>query len=341
MGQDLDKTLIKLLTAYRDRNFFPSASVRVFNSRETLCTLCLGDARPGTVFDLASLTKIVTATQILFAVQGGILGLEDSPLEFLPDLGAFPLVEERLSTVSVRKLLTHSSGIAPWYPFYAEPGGFAEVLSTALEKTGPVEGVVYSDLNFMLLGKILEALHGMSLEEYLKRNLAALVEPDKMAYRPPGGWDLAPSSFGNPIEEQMCAEGGIEFSRWRPHEPLRGEVNDGNAHYFFKGTAGHAGIFAGAGACEKLCRFYLETELPLFAEAQEEQAPGRGLGWQLGELYPEGCGHTGFTGTSLYISRKRNIGVVALTNRLFYPGPNPNSLNEFRKALHHTVFACI
>jgi CubicO group peptidase (beta-lactamase class C family) len=62
------------------------------------------------------------------------------------------------------------------------------------------------------------------------------------------------------------------------------------------------------------------------------------LGWQTGELYPGGCGHTGFTGTSLYISRKGNIGVAALTNRLFFPGPNPHSLNEFRKALHQAVF---
>ncbi|MDR3172606.1 MAG: serine hydrolase, partial [Treponema sp.] len=153
--------------------------------------------------------------------------------------------------------------------------------------------------------------------------------------------DIAPSGFGNPIEERMCAERGILFSDWRPHEPIRGEVHDGNAHYFFKGVAGHAGIFADAPACEGLCRFYLKTEQPLFIQAQEEQAPGRGLGWQTGELYPEGCGHTGFTGTSLYISRKRDIGVVALTNRLFYPGPNPNSLNEFRKALHHAVLACI
>jgi CubicO group peptidase (beta-lactamase class C family) len=337
----LEKILGELLTEYRDRDFFPSASVRVFNSRGTLCTLCVGDARPGTVFDLASLTKIVTATQILFAVQGGLLGLEDSPLEFLPALAALPLVQERLSGVSIRKLLTHNSGIAPWYPFYAEPGGFAEVLSRALERTGPVEGVAYSDLNFMLLGKILEALYGAALEECLERNLAGLVEPDKMAYRPPPAWDIAPSSFGNPIEERMCAERGIAFSRWRPHEPLRGEVNDGNAHYFFKGAAGHAGIFADAPACEKLCRFYLETGLPLFVEAQQEQAPGRGLGWQLGELYPDGCGHTGFTGTSLYISRERDIGVAALTNRLFYPGPNPHSLNEFRKSLHQAVLACI
>jgi CubicO group peptidase (beta-lactamase class C family) len=201
--------------------------------------------------------------------------------------------------------------------------------------------MVYSDLNFMLLGKVLEALYGMPLEECLMRNLTEPLGLEKMAYHPPSSWDIAPSGFGNPVEEEMCAERGIAFSRWRPHEPIRGEVNDGNAHYFFKGVSGHAGVFADAPACEKFCRFFLETDLPLFVESQEEQAPGRGLGWQTGELYPEGCGHTGFTGTSFYISRKRNIGVAALTNRLFFPGPNPNPINEFRKSLHYAVLACL
>jgi CubicO group peptidase (beta-lactamase class C family) len=338
---DLEKALWDCANDYRARNFFPSASIRVFNARETLAVLCLGDARPDTVFDLASLTKIATAAQVLFAAQGGALGLESPALELLPGLNAYPLVRERLGAVTVRRLLTHSSGLAPWYPFYAETGGFAQVLSIALEKTGPVEGVVYSDLNFMLLGKMLETLHGIPLEDCLQRNLTEALALGKMAYHPPPSWDTAPSSYGNPIEEAMCAERGITFSRWRPHEPLWGEVNDGNAHYFFKGAAGHAGIFADAPACEKLCRFFLETELPLFIEAQEEQAPGRGLGWQVGELYPDGCGHRGFTGTSLYISRRRNIGVAALTNRLFFPEPNPNPADEFRKALHQAVLACV
>jgi CubicO group peptidase (beta-lactamase class C family) len=338
---DMEKKIEKLLKTYRDRNFFPSASVRVFNAGGTLCALSAGDARPDTVFDLASLTKIATATQVLFAVSGGLLRLESPLLDLLPGLCAHPLLEKRLSAVTVGKLLTHNSGIAAWYPFYAETGDFAEVLAKALEKTGPAEGVVYSDLNFMLLGKALEALHGIPLEACLREHLTGPLGLEKMAYRPPAHWDLAPSSFGNPVEEQMCAERGISFSFWRPHEPLRGEVNDGNAHYFFKGAAGHAGLFAGAPACEKLCRFYLTAEEGLFVRAQEEQAPGRGLGWQTGEIYPGGCGHTGFTGTSLYISRKRNIGVAALTNRLFFPGPNPNPLNEFRKALHYAVFACL
>ncbi|MDR2094167.1 MAG: beta-lactamase family protein [Treponema sp.] len=337
----MEKTLRKLVQEYRNRNFFPSASIRVFNTKGTLCALCVGDAGPDTVFDLASLTKIASAAQILFAVFRGLLSLESPVLGLLPALSAYPLLRERLSVVTIRKLLTHSSGIAPWYPFYAEPGGFAEVLSCALEKTGPVEGTVYSDINFMLLGMVLEALYRLPLDQCLKHNLTTPLELGKMAYRPPAAWDTAPSGFGNPIEEDMCAERGIVFSGWRPHEPLRGEAHDGNAYYFFKGIAGHAGLFADALSCEKLCRLYLETDIPLFIEAQKEQAPGRGLGWQVGELYPDGCGHTGFTGTSLYISRKRDIGVAALTNRLFCPAPNPNPLNEFRNSLHRAVLACI
>ena len=136
----------------------------------------------------------------------------------------------------------------------------------------------------------------------------------------------------------MCAERGIAFAGWRPHEPVRGQVNDGNAYYYFGGVAGSAGLFATAGAYEKLGRFFLNAEASLFVESQKEQEPTRGLGWQVGEMYPEGCGHTGFTGTSLYISRKRNLGVVAFTNRLFFPEENPNNPNEFRSALHRAVF---
>lgn len=337
----LHEAVSSLVAAYRDQGFFPFAVIRVFTAEETLCSVTVGDVREGTLYDVASLTKIATATQVLQAVHDGMVCLDSQILDILPALRQDALLDQRLSGVTVYKLLTHTSSIVDWYPFYTVKGDFTQALSAALKQYAPVEGMVYSDLNFMLLGKVLEKLHAMPLEECLRRNLAMPLGLGEMTYCPDPSLDIAPSCFGNPIEEAMCAERGLSFDGWRAHEPVRGQANDGNAHYYFGGVAGSAGIFATADAYQRLCQFHMRTDIPVFTRAQTECAPGRGLGWQLGALYPQGCGHTGFTGTSVYLSRLLNIGVVAFTNRLYYPHPNPNATNAFRLALHEAVVGCL
>ncbi len=322
---------------FSGRGYFPSAVVRVFDREETLLVATIGDARPGTVFDVASLTKIATATQALLLLDKGELRLTADILDCLPELAQDALLKERLTGVTLEKLLTHTSGIVDWYPFYAEKVDFAQVLHTALERYGPVSGMVYSDLNFMLLGKAIERAAGMPLDACLQKLLVEPMGLGRMTYRPDAGWDIAPSCYGNPIEEGMCAERNIAFSGWRPHEPVRGEANDGNAFYYFGGVAGSAGIFADAEAYQRLCQFHMNADSLLLVSAQAERAPTRGLGWQVSDMYPDGCGHTGFTGTSMYLSRPLDIGAVAFTNRLFYKEANPNATNDFRRALHKLV----
>lgn len=322
---------------FAGRGYFPSAVVHVFNRAETLCTAVLGPVTVDTVYDVASVSKIATSTQVLLAIEEGKFRLEDAILDVLPGLSNDALLRERLVGVTVFRLLTHTSTIADWYPFYAETGDFAHVLHIALSRTAPVEGMVYSDLNFMLLGKLLEATYGMPLDQCLQENLVRPLSLGRMTYHPSSDWDIAPSCYGNPIEEEMCRERGISFAGWRPHEPVIGQANDGNAYYYYGGVAGSAGVFADAAAYENLCRFYMNTDSPLLLSAQEEHAPTRGLGLQVSDMYPEGCGHTGFTGTSIYFSRKLNIGVVAFTNRLFFKEKNTNMTNDFRRALHRAV----
>lgn len=334
----LQKTVEAILADYHRQGYFPSGVVRVFSATETLCEACIGGVTQDTVFDVASLTKIATATQILLLMDQGKLSLEDDILTRLPQLAEDALLRSRLAKVTLRQLLTHTSGIVDWYPFYAEKGSFAQVLSIALSRYGPVEGMVYSDPNFMLLGKVLEATAGQPLDVALGGSLVQPYSLGRMTYHPDPAWDIAPSSYGNPIEEDMCRQRGIAFSGWREHTPLRAEANDGNAYYYFDGVAGSAGIFADAAAYQKLCQLYLTTPSPLLLRSQEKWAPTRGLGWQRGPMYPDGCGHTGFTGTSLYLSRSAGLGVVAFTNRLFYEAPNPHPTNDFRSALHHAVF---
>jgi len=337
----LQGAVVSLLREYQERGYFPSASVRVFNGERTIAAATVGDAGPESVFDVASLTKIATATLVFFLIEQGALRLQDPIMDYLPELADGPLLRERLGAVTLEKLLTHTSGLVDWYPFYAEAGDFAKILHIALTRYEPVKGDLYSDLNFMLLGKAVERVTGMPLDETLQTSLVGPLGLGRMAFKPDPCWDIVPSCYGNPIEEAMCAERGITFTGWRAHEPVRGEANDGNAFYFFQGVAGSAGIFAEPTAYQRLCQHYLTADSPLLTAAQSARAAARGLGFQAGELYPEGCGHTGFTGTSLYISRKLNIGVVAFTNRLFYRTPNPNPTNDFRFALHHAVAAVL
>lgn len=328
----------RVLGAYHAKGFFPSAAVRVFSSDRTICTASIGGAQDDTVFDVASLTKIATTTMVLQLISQGKLALDDSILNLLPSLSRYELLKQRLAGVTIYALLTHTSGIVDWYPFYAEKGNaFEEVLTIALTRYGPVQGMVYSDLNFMLLGKVIEACHGKTLDACLAEHLVMPHGLGRMTYRADPAWDIAPSSYGNPIEEVMCAERGIVFDGWRPHTSIRGEANDGNAYYYFDGVAGSAGIFASPEAYERLCRLYLNTDDETLIVSQREHEPTRGLGWQTGEMYPQGCGHTGFTGTSIYISRELNIGVVAFANRLLMDTPHVGGINEFRAALHKAV----
>ncbi len=332
------QTAVDTITeAYRQRGYFPSAAVAVFTPEQTLYRASYGGVTMDTLFDVASLTKIATATQVLLLIKQGKFALEDPIVRLLPQAAARPVISERLKDVTVKKLLTHTSGIVDWYPFYAAAGGFYNVLEKVLPLYEVRQGVEYSDINFMLLGLLVEEAMGLPLTECLRENLSAPLSLSRFCYCPDPSLSIAPSCYGNPIEEEMCRERGIAFSGWRTHEAVCGQVNDGNAYYFFNGVAGHAGLFADVEAYESLCRLYMNTGSPLLQEAMEEQAPGRGLGFGLGNMYPKGCGHTGFTGTAVYLSRALGIGVVAFTNRLFFPHKNPNSTQEYRRALFGAV----
>ena len=339
----LQREIEDITERYRAAGYFPSACVRVFNKRETLACACVGEAREDSLFDAASLTKIATSLQILRLISNGVLSLDEEILSALPGLREDAFLRKRLAGVTLRRLLTHTSSLPDWYPFYTlENRDFFTGLSYVLSHTEGTEGMVYSDLNFMLLGKVLEQARRKPLEKCLREDLVLPLGLGNMTYLPDQCLPIVPSSYGNPIEERMCRERNLAFASFRPvSRPVRGEVNDGNAHYYFGGVSGHAGIFADAAAWERLCRFCMNSGDPLIIAAQKEQpvAPGRGLGFQTGMSYPHGCGHTGFTGTGIYFSSSHDVGVVSLTNRLFYPKENPNATWEFRRALHEAVFA--
>lgn len=321
---------------FHARGYYPSAVCQVFNARETLCRFAVGEAREDSWFDLASVSKIVCATMLFSLMDEGRLSPEDEALPYLE--GAGEATHARLAGVTLRSLLTHTSGIVPWYPFYADGRPFFASLEHVLATTPVEKGMAYSDLNFMLLGLIFSRVSGLSLREGLERYLRRDLGVCEMAYGPVEASLCVPSCFGNQIEKEMCRERGMRFDGWREDGvPVRGTCNDGNAFYYWHGASGHAGVFATADALTRLCQFYMNTEKPAFVRAMEEDVCGRGLAFAKGDVFPDGCGHSGFTGTSIYFSRAHNIGAVLLTNRLCRTSSAPANMQDARRALHNAL----
>ncbi len=339
---DLEKHVVSLVSRYREAGYFPTCSLRIFTEKACIFEHHQGVENAFQLYDVASLTKIATSTQILQLIEQGRLHLKDELPVLFPEIRASDFLNERLRNVTLFRLLTHTSGLPAWYPFYSLELDFYPALEHVLKVCSRTSGVVYSDLNFMLLGKLLERMYDLPLADCLEQNLVRPLGLGSMLYRPsPERSDLVPSDYGNGIEEGMCEERNISFAHFRPHCPVPGNVNDGNSHYYFHDVAGHAGVFADTRSYMLLCQMYMNAKSGIFADAQKTQStsPGRGLGFQTTVMYPHGCGHLGFTGTSLYFSSERHIGVVAMTNRLCYPHDNPNPVNDFRRVLHELVFA--
>ncbi len=329
-----------ILEHYLHLGYYPSAVCRVFGPEETLFSCTVGDAGDNSWYDLASVSKIVLTTMLLSVMEAEKI-LPDTPvLRFLPQSTLGPAARSRLDGLSLQQLLTHTSGIVPWFPFYADGfrnrpflDGLDEVLST----TPKEEGVSYSDLNFMLLAEVLCRCTGLPLREALETFIRCGLHVEEIAYSPVEPSLCVPGCFDNCIEKKMVAERHLTFSDWRPDGvPVLGECNDGNAFYYWGGASGHAGLFATAKALETLCQLYLTTDRPLFLQAMQEHAPGRGLGFDTGPTYPDGCGHSCFTGTGIWISRSRRMGAVLLANRLAFPdGHTTGNMNEVRRAVFY------
>ncbi len=334
----MEKQLDLIINKYIDEGYFPSAVCRVFDDSKTYYNKAFGNVNTDTIFDVASLSKIVTTTEILMLINEGKIELHGKINTYLPIINEYKTLKERLRDVTIEQLLTHNSGIIDWYPFYSEEGTVFDVMDKIIGKYEKFKGTLYSDLNFMLLGEIIKAATGLTLEESLDKYIKEPLNIKDMCYCPASRANIAPTSYGNIIEEEMCRERNIEFHNWRSHnEACAGEVNDGNAYYFFKGVAGHAGIFADVQAYVDLCRYYMISDNELIKRSMKEQREGRGLGWQISEYYPYGCGHSGFTGTSLWICREKNIAAVIFTNRLYTRGETKN-INDFRKEIHNCIF---
>jgi len=308
----------------------------------------------GTLFDLASLTKpVCTSLLAMIMTQKGKLDLDQSLETWFHPIG-----DPAKRRITVRQLLSNRSGLPGWRPYYQEyakdryPISADElaqrVLAEPLEML-PGAGEIYSDLGFILLGRILERASGLPLDQLFQEELAQPLGLRQMGYRRGDGHqgELAGT------EENIAA---TERCGWR-NRVLVGEVHDENCH-LLGGVAGHAGLFSTADDLDRIVselfkafhgrsRLFSVTAMKAFFERQV--APPRGtwaLGWDTpseqdstaGRYYSKNSfGHNGFTGTSLWVDFDRNVSVVFLTNRV-HPSRENTAIRALRPEVHDVVF---
>ena len=198
----------KLIRRGVENGVFPYAEWAAFD-KDGIFSRGATAGEGGRRFDLASLTKTFTATALLRLISEGKLRLEDDAASILEPPS--PRLRDYLGQMSLYRLMTHTAGLPAWYPFYADGRPFFEALEALLDAQGPGEGMVYSDIGFMLLGLVLSRVNGRPLEE--------VIDPFGFgaAYKPGPGPDLVPSCRDNAVEEGMCAERGFTFSGFRAH----------------------------------------------------------------------------------------------------------------------------
>jgi CubicO group peptidase (beta-lactamase class C family) len=302
-------------------------------------------------FDLASLTKVLVITPLaLVAFRNQDLSLESRVDQTLPELGGTALGGRR-----IRHLLTHTSGLPAWAPLYAlseSPAPADVIRSLAGLRVGEVRGeVVYSCPGFILLGLILERLAGTPLEVLFERLvLGPLSLADEIGFRPGFDRPLVSGATRPGAEKELMLERGLEPDRIPEGSPIL--PDDGNAR-FLDGVAGNAGLFGTIRGVLGLARAMHAPGFLLTGDeiglAIRNHTPGlgqaRGLGWQLASspgcsagpaLAPSAFGHTGFTGTSLWIDPSRGLAMALLTNRV-HPGHRPTDLHPLRRRFHQLV----
>ena len=272
-----------------------------------------------TVFDVASLTKvIVTTTAVMQLVERGKVRLNDPVAKYLPEFA-----QNGKEDITVRQLLTHYSGLEPDLDLKTSWEGKQTAYRMAFAETPvdpPGSKFSYSDINFIVLGALVERVSGETLDEYATRHIFLPLKMMRTRYVPPAagraGWieKIAPTQYDE--KERM----------------LRGVVHDPTARRM-GGVAGHAGLFSTGDDLAKFAQALLNggdgilSALSVEKMTQPEQPPSapvlRGFGWDIdspfsserGDLLPVGgFGHTGFTGTSMWIDPTTRTYIILLTN---------------------------
>jgi serine-type D-Ala-D-Ala carboxypeptidase len=316
-----------ILDRARTDSAFPGAFAVIGTGDSVLVEYGAGtlDWRPSprpdenTLWDMASLTKVVGMTSAMMQLtETGKVDLDAPVQRYLPEFRG-----PNKELVTIRHLLTHSSGLPAWRPLYKETAtpeaARALAVATALD-TLPGVRMVYSDLGAIILGQVVERVSGERLEEYLTRHVFGPLGMTSTQYRP--SRDLLPRTAPT------------EFDPWRQRK-IHGEVHDENA-FALGGISAHAGLFSTGHDVARLTRMYLNRgtldgtrivsaeTIRRFTTVQDSALSNRALGWETPNgsnsaghvLKRPAFGHTGFTGTSIWIDPTRDLFVILLTNRV-------------------------
>jgi len=296
---------------------------------------------PDTIFDVASLTKVVaTATSIMILVERGKLRLSDPVSLYIPELKG-----EGRERITIEQLLTHISGYAPDFDLRERWTGYDEAIKRLIKeplRNPPGTRFTYSDIGFIALGEVVARVSQMPLDQFAQKNIFRPLGMTSTGFRPSAALEsrIAPTekrrgqmSYLGDTAANVGAEGDV----W-----LRGQVHDPTS-YRMNGVAGHAGLFSTANDLAIYCQMILNggsygnvRVLSPLTVAQmtrprivSSSGNTRGLGWDIntsfstnrGELFPLGSfGHTGFTGTSIWIDPASEMFVVFLSNRVHPDG---------------------
>ncbi len=297
------------------------------------------------IFDLASVSKVIgTTSAVMQLVESGQLSLDDKVITYLPQLkGPDPESTRLKKEITVKHLLTHSAGFEPFRLFYKMDCSVEARWDSVYDSKiyyKPGDSTKYSDIGLMLMGKIVEKISGMPQNEYLKKHVFAPLGMKDTDYNP------NPDLLNRIVPTEY--EGDVLIHGW---------VHDENTHSL-GGVAGHAGLFSTAPDLSLFCRMMLhkgELEgvrifqpetIKLFTSRISESS-SRCLGWDSPEgessggiyISPHSFGHTGYTGTSLWIDAENDVYVILLTNAVHpdrtYKYPN---YFEWRQLIHSAAY---
>jgi len=348
---------------------FPSAIYLVAANGQPIFSDAFGDAvlepkkHPATIetiYDLASLTKpLVTGLLCARMIEADALSL-DSPVA--QHFAEFDRADKR--QITVRHLLTHTSGLPAWRPLYLLAGNRDSVLAAIAKEPLFYESgtrVVYSDIGFIVLGLLLASLTSHTLDHLAQREIFAPLQLEHTFFNPglASQTGIAACESGNAYERDMCERdfAAPANATWR-EKTIWGEVHDGNAH-FLGGVAGHAGLFSTAGETLRLANQFIAGRSELLSPEtcelfRQNMTDGlneaRSFAWQLaatkdstgGPALPaDAFGHNGFTGTSCWIDPHHQRIFIMLTNRTHNHGIPFANINAARREFHRLAVAAL
>lgn len=339
------------------KNVFPGIEIFFAIGEETCLHQTWGAIEVGngssklqanTIFDIASITKpLATATTVMILQERGLLDLEEPAATFIPELR-----KEETAQVTLRQLLTHTSGLPAWEGLYQQNDkitAWEQLIKIPLQyPTG--KNVIYSCLGYLILGEVIRRVTGQKFADFYHENIAVPLKMNNTSFSP---WKSV-SDLSQIAPTQYCP-----FRK----KLLRGIVHDENS-FVFDEEGGNAGLFSTVTDLFRFCKMVLNggeldgvrvlskysIQTMMNNHNPKDMLP-RGLGWEkkesgfgywsCGTLFPDGAiGHNGFTGTSLWLDPVSQIIVIVLTNRVHISREaNLEKMRIFRPRLHNLLLS--